>query len=205
MATDDRQHRDRLEKFQADLTRPSEEIVQKHILTGAPVALSEDEYFELRDEVARHFAIHPVEVVLVGSCRVGFTLWEKPKKKRPRYSPVGPGSDIDLAVVSSPLFARLWDAVFDYARDDPQFLRTHAGETLRRTLFQGWVDIRGLPKSRRLGWVSDWIRFFDQMKSDRRFGSRKTSARVYLDWKRLAAYQQIAVDSCKQAARGQIS
>ena len=203
MATDDQSYRDRLKAFRADLSRPSEEIVQKHILTGVPAAISEDDYFELRDTVARHFNIHPVEVVLVGSCRVGFTLTEKLKQKRPRYSRVAPDSDIDLAVVSPPLFARLWDGVFDYSRDDPQFIRTHRGMTLRRTLFQGWVDLRGLPIGRRLGWVNDWVRFFDQMKSDRRFGSRKTSARVYLDWKRLAAYQQIAVDACKQAANGE--
>src|SRR5262245_9919303 len=52
--------------FQTDLVRPSEEIVHKHILTGSPVALSADEYFTLRHEVAIHFSVHPAEVGVVG-------------------------------------------------------------------------------------------------------------------------------------------
>ena len=200
MALGEDDYNARLDAFRTDLGRPSEEIVQKYILTGSPAALSEDEYFELRDTVARHFDIHPVEVVLVGSCRVGFTLWEKPRKNRPRYSAVESGSDIDLAVVSPLLFDRLWDGVFEYARGDSAFVGTRAGDRLRRTLFQGWVDLRGLPPGQRLGWVSDWVRYFDGLSRDRHFGSRRTSARVYRDWKRLAAYQQIAVDACKKAS-----
>ncbi len=114
----------RLRAFQADLSRPSEEIVQKHILTGTPVALTADEYFALRHEVARHFQIQPVEVVLVGSCQTGFSLTDKPKKSRPRYSWVERGSDLDLVVVSARLFDRLWDAVFDYSRTNSAFRKS---------------------------------------------------------------------------------
>src|SRR5947208_1724759 len=77
MESKDAEYEARLKAFQADLSRPSSEIVQKHILTGSPVALAPDDYFALRHEVALHFRIHPVEVVLVGSCRIGFSLTDK--------------------------------------------------------------------------------------------------------------------------------
>lgn len=199
MKSGDPEYEARLRSFQADLSRPSSEIVQKHILTGSPIVLTPDDYFVLRQEVALHFGIHPVEVVLVGSCRVGFSLTDKPKKKRPRYSRLETSSDLDLAVVSSKLFHRLWDAVFEYSRTNIAFSGSPEGTQFRYTLFQGWIDPRGLPPVRRFELSNRWISFFDGLSRDRRFGNRRASARVYRDWSGLAAYQQIAVDRCKQA------
>jgi hypothetical protein len=189
----------RLRAFQADLSLPSWEIVQKHILTGSPVALTPDDYFALRHEVALHFAIQPVEVVLVGSCRTGFSLTDKPKRNRPRFSHLQSGSDLDLVVVSLRLFDQLWEAVFDYSRTDSAFTRSPEGTEFRNMLFWGWVDPRGLPPGRRFDLSNRWVQFFDGLGRDRRFGNRRASARVYRDWSRLAAYQQIAVDQCKRA------
>jgi len=188
----------RLKEYQADLGRPSDEIVQKHILTGLPAALTPDDYFNLRNDVSKHFGIQPVEVVLVGSCRVGFSLLDKPKKSRPRYSPVGAASDIDLAVVAPGLFKQLWDQVFAYSQSNRAFAKSPEGTQFRLMLFGGWIDPRGLPPGQRFQWADTWVRFFDGLSRDRRFGNRRASARVYRDWNRLAAYQQIAVDQCKR-------
>lgn len=198
MESNDREYEARLRAFQADLSRPSSEIVQKHILTGSPVALTPEEYFVLRHEVALHFGVHPVEVVLVGSCRIGFTLTNKLRKNRPRYSLLQPGSDLDLAVVSARLFNQFWDAVFEYAQTDLAFHKSPEGVRFRNMLFRGWVEPRGLPPVKRFELFTDWIRCFDSLSRDRRFGNRRASARVYRDWSRLAAYQEIAVDQCKR-------
>jgi hypothetical protein len=192
----------RLSAFQADLNRPSIEVVQKHVLTGSPVALSADEYFTLRHEVAVHFDVQPVEVVLVGSCRTGFTLRDNAEKNRPLYSPIRSGSDLDIAVVSERLFNQFWDDVFAYSQRSSAF-RASGGDEFRRTLFRGWVDPRGFPPGRRFEQADHWRQFFDGLSRDRRFGNRRTTARVYRDWVRLAAYQQIAVDRCKRAFRSQ--
>lgn len=193
----------RLKEFQSDLSRSSEEVVQKHILTGSPVALTADEYFTLRHEVAVHFRIQPVEVVLIGSCRTGFSLTDKPKKRRPRYSPVRSASDLDLVIVSARLFDQLWDDVFAYSRTDSAFPNSPEGGKFRKMLFEGWMDPRGLPPGRRFAEAERWARFFEGPGRERRFGNRRASARVYRDWVRLAAYQQIAVDECKRALRSQ--
>lgn len=199
MESNDPEYEARLKAFQSDFNRPSSEIVQKHILTGLPVALSPDDYFALRHEVAFHFDIYPVEVVLVGSCRIGFSLTDKPRRNRPRYSRLQPGSDLDLVVVSARLFHQLWDAVFDYSQTNLAFSKSAEGVQFRNMLFRGWVDPRGLPPVKRFDLSNRWVQFFDGLSRDRRFGNRRASARVYRDWSRLVAYQQIAVDLCKRA------
>jgi hypothetical protein len=198
MEPSDTEYEARLKAFQADLTRPSWEIVHKHILTGLPVALSPDDYFALRHEVAVHFDVHPVEVVLVGSCKTGFSLTDKLQKNRPRFSKLKPGSDLDLVVVSTRLFEQLWDAVFDYSRIALAFSKSPEGAEFQSMLFRGWIDPRGLPPGRRFELSNRWVQFFDGFGRNRRFGNRRASARVYRDWSRLAAYQQIAVDQCKR-------
>ena len=48
--------------------------VQKHITYGACCLLSPDVYFELKRAVAEEFAIHPNEVLVVGSAKLGFSI-----------------------------------------------------------------------------------------------------------------------------------
>src|SRR5262249_38426705 len=158
------------------------EIVQKHILTGSPVALTADDYFALRHEVARQFGIHSVEVVLVGSCRIGFSLTDKTKQNRPRYSRLRAGSDLDLVVVSARLFDQLLDAVFEYSQTNLAFSKSPEGVRFRNMLFRGWIEPRGLPPVRRFELSHDWVQFFDGLGRDRRFGNRRATARVYRDW-----------------------
>ena len=50
---------------------------------------------------------------------MGFTLMDKSDQDRPRYSHVHPGSDLDIAIVSTRLFNEYWDLVHGL-----QFLRT---------------------------------------------------------------------------------
>ncbi len=194
-------YKSRLREFQADFDRPSEEIVHKHILTGSPAALTTKEYFDLRHMVAVHFGVQPVEVVLVGSCRIGFSLKDKPEKSRPRYSIVRADSDLDIAVVSTELFDQLWDDVFAHSRGNSAFRASPEAESFRSMLFRGWVDPRGMPRSRRFERTDAWVQFFDRLSRDRRYGNRRASARVYKNWLRLAAYQQIAVDECVRSRR----
>jgi len=80
----------------------------------------------------------PVEVVLVGSCRVGFTLLDKPD--RPRYSPLHSGSDLDIAVVSARLFDQLWYDVFVYSKTDLAFAASEECRLFRLSLFGGWIE-----------------------------------------------------------------
>jgi hypothetical protein len=201
MEISEQEYKRRLAQYQQDLKYPANEVVHKHILTGAPAALDADDYFLLRNRVAKKFQVQPVEVVLVGSCRVGFTLVDKSKKGRPRYSPLHSGSDLDIAVVSAWLFDQLWQDVFLYSVTDRAFATSPEAKMFRDTLFAGWIDPRGLPPANRFARSREWNQFFDQLSADRQYGNRRASARVYRSWDRLCAYQQKAVEQCQWHAK----
>ena len=89
----------RISKFRSDLLELEiGPLVQRHITTGPSFLLDDDRYHLLRARVATEFALHPNEVLMVGSAKLGFSIVRKQ-----RYRPFGEESDIDLAVVSSQL------------------------------------------------------------------------------------------------------
>ena len=85
----------RLYEFKEDLGFLSPiQIVRKHIIFGECCMLSQREYFDLRSEVADHFGLHPNEVLVVGSTKLGFSV--APNK---RYRPFR-----DTSVLMSPWY-----------------------------------------------------------------------------------------------------
>lgn len=181
---------DPVKAFKAELADPDLlAVVQKHLSTGRPVALSDDDYFQLRRLVAAQFQLHPSAVIVVGSTRTGFSL-----NPRHAFRPIASGSDIDVAIVSADRFDDYWDRVFEYTRSD------YAWDDARRfkkNLFQGWIDPRFLPNNTRFGPALEWTRFFDGLMQSRRYGLRKITARLYRTWQRLDAAQEKAVLECR--------
>ncbi len=188
-------HEARVERFRSDLRAlDPTDVIRKHITTGTPVAISDDAYFDLRTLVAAEFTLHPSAVVLVGSCRLGFSI--APKK---RYRRARPNADLDLALVSQERFDSYWDDVFAYARHDTAWKRSSEYWEFVRMLFNGWIDPRGLPNVPRFEQATRWTDFFDTLMHSRRFGRRRISARLYRTWARLEAYQELAVRRCVNA------
>jgi len=182
----------RVERFCSDLkTMNPKEVIRKHITTGTPVELTNDLYFMLRSRIAVEFDLHPSAVVIVGSCRTGFSI--APEK---RYRAAKPDSDLDVALVSLERFDQYWDAVFAYAAQDRAWRETKRFKRFVRMLFDGWIEPRGLPNVRRFEQATRWSRFFDQLMQSREFGPRGISARLYRTWSRLEAYQEKAVRLC---------
>ena len=56
-------------------------IVDRHIIFGDCYILDKDSYFDLKEQVADHFEIHPPQVVMVGSGKLGFSI-AHPKRYR---------------------------------------------------------------------------------------------------------------------------
>lgn len=186
------QHAARVERFCSDLKAlQSTEVIRKHITTGMPVFLTEEVYFKLRSAIAYQFDLHPSAVVLVGSCRTGFSI--APRK---RYREAKPNSDLDIAIVSQERFDRYWDGVFAYSVIDNAWKRSKRYKQFVRMLFDGWIDPRGLPNVRRFEQAARWTEFFDTLMQSRRFGPRRISARLYRTWSRLEAYQEKALRQC---------
>lgn len=192
-------HATLVDAFRRDLRElPPERVVRKHITTGNPVHLGYDEYIDLKERIAGEFSVHPNSVVVVGSVRLGFTL--KPKNRYRERKPV----DIDVAIVSARLFASYWDTVFLAVRADPNWIAKDKGRMkFMRDLFQGWINPTTLPSERRFQFAQRWTNFFDGLTRTREFGIRKISGRLYKDWARLEAYQEIFVSQCQHAERKQ--
>ena len=97
-------------------TRRGREIVVRLWLTeGPPSAFRECPaiYEDLRGWLSSQLNIHPKEITLVGSARIGYSLAPPPEFGKP----FGEHSDLDLSVISPQLFDRLV-AAFGLFADD---------------------------------------------------------------------------------------
>ncbi len=188
-------HLARVQRFKDELKTLSDDhlhlFVRKHITTGLPIALSQDDYFELRQTIATEFHLHPTAVIIVGSCRMGFSI--KPSK---RYLEVSESSDIDVAMVSQNQFDYYWNGVFNYAHSNIAWRHEEHFKRFVKVLFNGWIDPRWLPRVPAFKESQDWAGFFDQLMRSRRFGRRRITARLYRSWERLEAYQSKNVNLC---------
>jgi hypothetical protein len=185
----------RVSSFQADLLQMEMvDVIRKHITTGMSAVLSESEYYDLRNEVASHFSVHPSEVVVVGSCRTGFSI--KPSK---RYEAFSDASDVDLAVVSTTKFDAYWELVFDHWRQNVIWSGTKRYQQFLGELFKGWIWPRRLPPQRDFSEALRWVEFEDQLGRNWFNGLRSVGARLYRNWSRLEAYQAIHVAECRNA------
>lgn len=202
MDISDADYKKRLGEYQYDLQFSAIDVVQKHILTGSAAALDNTDYYQLRRRVAEKFRVQSVEVILVGSCRVGFSIVDKAVIGRPRYSLMRSDSDLDLAIVSATLFDTVWDKVFRYSESDRAFGNSDAATDFRNGLFEGWIDPKGLPPISQFAMAKEWNQFFGQIGGDRKYGNRRASARLYRTWDRLISYQQIAVKQCQRDIKG---
>jgi hypothetical protein len=194
MAINEEDIQQRLRNFKIDLTRLEiSTIVQKHITHGGCFILAEEAYFELKNEIAKHFTIHPSEVLVVGSGKTGFSI--APHK---RYTYFNDNSDIDLAIVSPSLFDKIWQAVYEFwgKNGDSGWNR----KEFQNFLFQGWIRPDKLPNSRSFEIGKDWWEFFRGLTQQELYGPYKVTAGLYKSWYFLENYQSLSVKMCKEEA-----
>ena len=192
-------HLERVSSFKRDLAAADQNVlavIQRHITTGAPIHVDEGAYFRLRREISERIAVHPNNVIAVGSCRMGFSL-KKKGHSQARYHPTQPGADVDVAVVSSTLFDRYWDRVHDYFQSRHDWALSDAGRLFARDLFCGWITPEKLPLIPRFDEAAVWRDLFDDLTRRRVCGIRTVKGRLYRDWGRLEAYQLRMVLECR--------
>lgn len=187
---------DRISEFKLSLTSQGvKETIRRHITTGDPFALTGDQYHKLRASISDRFGLHPSAIVVVGSCKLGFSL---KRKKHGRFTPIGKEADIDIAVISDSLFDDYWERVFEVVGTERNWtMDASEGRKFSRDLFNGWVSPDKLPNLPRFANARDWAEFFDSFGKMRTFGFRRVSARLYRSWSRLEGYQAIHVTECR--------
>lgn len=164
------------------------DVIRKNIIYGHPAVINDSTYFALRSAVASKYEIHPNEVLVVGSAKLGFSI--APRK---RYRPFCDESDIDVVIVSATLFSRIWREVHHYEDHGGYWER---GREFKDYLFQGWIRPDKLPPSRSFDFGNDWWEFFNTLSSSGNYSSVKIRGALYKDWYFLEAYQMGAVSSC---------
>ena len=181
---------DRISKFKSDLLELKVgPLVQRHITTGPSFLLNDDQYHLLRARVAAKWGLHPNEILMVGSAKLGFSI-----VKNQRYRPFGEESDIDLAVVSSQLFDTFARATFDYWEHYSPYWPKH--ETYVKYLFRGWIRPDLIPQGLTQG--KQWWEFFRMLTAEGTFGTFQIRAGLYKSWHYLDSYHSICIEKCKR-------
>lgn len=176
--------------FKLDLSLYSiSEIVQKRIIFGNCFMLNNEQYFLLRLMVAKKFEVHPNEVLIVGSAKLGFSI--APRKQ---FRSFGDTSDIDVVIVSEKLFNSVWEGVYGFWKDK---ILWDAENDFKNYLFRGWIRPDKLPPSHKFDFSKKWWEFFREITSTGKFGPYKISGAVYKNWNFLESYQHFAVQICK--------
>lgn len=180
----------RVTAFQADFTALSTlQLVRKYIILGEPYAISGSAFDSLRIDVAAHFHVHPNDVVMVGSGKLGFSI--APDK---RYVLFNDESDIDLAIVSKDIYEAIWKEVFNYdslIRNWPErnrFALSH---------MKGWIRPDKLPISNVFPRREEWWNFFEAITASNKFGPYKIRAGLFHSWEFLEAYHSETVKLCQ--------
>jgi hypothetical protein len=187
----------RIDRFKADLpVMKVPNLVHKYVTFGDCYALNPDQHFNLIIAVADYFNIHPSEVLIVGSAKLGFSIAQDK-----RYCPFGDQSDIDIAIVSTYLFDKIWQQVFNYWEEYENidsFVYWSRGNDFKGYLFRGWIRPDKLPPTRVFSLGRDWFEFFRGLTQTGLYGPYNITAGLYKSWYYLEKYQSIRIKECKQ-------
>lgn len=165
-----------LEKFKSDLmdsSQTDEDIVGKYLLTGVPVDLNDELFYELRKEIGSFFNVSITRVHVVGSAKLGFSI--APNK---RFRKINDDSDIDVAVIDEYVFDDYWRRLFDFnsaltSKSDKDELLLKQFESY---FFRGWIRPDKFPLSYQ--GKNEWFEFFKSI-SYKKYNKRKITAAIY--------------------------
>ena len=178
-----------IEEFKADLLTLSDvQIVRKYILNGGCHALNDDQHYRLKERICEHFEIEFNDIILVGSGKLGFSI-----KSTKRYEPFGDNSDIDVAVVSTKLFTKIWEEVHRFKKSGAYWPKS---AEFFRYLSEGWIRPDKLPSSEYFKFTDNWWGFFNSTTASKEFGPFKIRGGLYHSMFFMQEYQKVCISEC---------
>lgn len=175
-------------------------LLDEVLLGGSSVHVSGENIAHLSEALSHTFSVPPndVSVWIVGSAKLGFSLTEKKRDGEilPRYRSFSPNSDIDVAVVSLPLFDLIWNELSAYAHRRTR-LPWDSGP-LGDYLVCGWLRPDHFPRVR-LRRCDDWWDLFRSLSAGQRFGRRRVRGALFHSLEHVKRYQMRALNECSVA------
>lgn len=181
------------EKFFEEIKNDSfsnEYIIQKYLCNGSSPILNEDRLFLIKHKISCYFNIHPNEIILTGSGKLGFSI--APNKN---YKNFNEDSDIDLAIVSNRLFEKYWYELLDFNINANR--RTKEENKLYykfiNYLFKGWIRPDKFPFA--YDGKREWFEFFNSLTHEiYEYGEHKISAGIYKNFTTFELYNKKNID-----------
>ena len=178
-----------IEEFKLDLrSGDAVEICRRHVVFGECAVISNEEYFRLRNVVASKFDIHPNDVLVVGSGKLGFSI--APKK---RYRPFNDDSDLDVVIISETFFDLVWMSVHRFFDQGGYWERKNQ---FHEYLFRGWIRPDKLPPDHKFPFGKEWWEFFNELSRSRDYSINRIRGAIYKNWYFLESYQSQAISKC---------
>ena len=175
-------------------------IVRKHIIPGVPSVFegNENDYYEFRDLIAKHFEIGFHEVLILGSAKLGYSYHKD--------SVFSPESDIDVALVNDALFESFYINICNYqydldnGKDTPRQEERKQFNQFLHYLIKGWMRPDLLPERLKiLSMKKDWFDFFKSISYDNCLcGNYKVSGGLFKNYYYLEKYYTESLLKIKQ-------
>lgn len=183
--------------------RESEPIdfVEQYITINECENFTEDQISLVISDVSRNtgITIERDEIVVVGSAKLGFGLFEKKRRDQaalPAFRPFDAISDIDIAFASPRLFDAVWNELAAYACTKPYM--PFRMNDLGHYMVYGWIRPDHIPRDARLRTYDQWNDTVRGLAVKPAFNRRKISGALYRDMGFVKKYQARGIASCKQ-------
>lgn len=179
--------------------REFEDCLNDILLNDTAIHVTQEQIQFIKEKIAEKFKIDlsEIRIIVVGSAKLGFSItekWQKDKPPLPRYRLFNATSDIDLAIISEPLFDSIWKEISTYSFNRPRF--PWVANKFGDYLTCGWIRPDHFPKSTLLRRCSDWWSIFTFLSSRQILGRRKIRAGLFYSFEQLQSYQRKSLQEC---------
>lgn len=179
--------------FRASLrTDPLAEIVARMLRPEACFCLDAATREAIANNILNKFEIRNSTCVFVGSAQLGFSTTKKENK--PRYRAFSIESDIDIAIVSSDFYDRIWEDTFLHFIENrpwPHFSK------YQKYFFRGWIRPDKLPYN--TDFRSTWFDYFRNLSRDLFDSEHEIRCGLYKSNLFLNEYHKVSVKECIDA------
>ncbi len=191
----------RFKKDLKDEIYDSRYIVQKYLCNGSSPILNDEEIFEIKFSIANKFKIHPNEVIITGSGKLGFSI--APQKL---FNDFNENSDIDVAIISNNVFDEFWSDLLDFNINikNRNYIEEKNYRDFQDYFFRGWIrpDLFPFKYKRK----TDWFNFFNDLTQKiYNYGEHKISAGIYKNFTTFELYNIKNISSIRNKIKAGVS